>query len=284
MIRFATGCDHPRLKTLWTEAFGDAREDLDAYFTLRHTDANMLVDEWENTIAGMLTMLPVTLRERGGQTFPARYIYAVATDERFRLRGIGTTLMEAAHAHMRSLHEAAGVLVPASPSLFDFYGKRGYQTAFFQEVVTWNASELPPFPPKGRFAPCSSGDYTRMRDQAFQHSRLYVKWEESAVSYAVFKFTQAGGVTALSWEGGHGCAAWEKTEDGVLVRELALPEGDAQTALSVLHGQLNAKRYTVSLAQGSVPGAIPRPFGMIHWLIPEPELSGKPPYLSLTKD
>lgn len=284
MIRFAAPGDHPRLKALWAEAFGDSQEAVDAYFKLRHRDENMLVDAQDGTVAGMLSMLPVALNTSGGRTFSARYLYAVATGATFRNRGISTALLEAAHAHMASLGEAAGILVPASPALIDFYRKRGYETAFYLDVVTLNADTLPPFPRGGRFGACSAGDYARIRNAAFRNSRLYARWEESAVSYAMRTFAREGGVTMLSWEGGRGCAAWEKTKDGVLVRELALLGGDVNTALSVLHGRLNAKRYTARLAEGTVPGAAPRPFGMIRWLIPEPALDGKPPYLSLAMD
>ena len=284
MIRFATPGDHPRLKILWAEAFGDSREAIDAYFTLRHRDENMLVDAQKDTIAGMLSMLPVTLCESGGRTFAARYIYAVATGAASRRQGVSTALLDAAHLHMQSLGEAAGILVPASPELFSFYQKRGYKTAFSLDVLTLAAGALPPFPPGGRYGNCSAEEYTRIRDQAFQASRLYARWEESAVSYAMQTFAKSGGVSAISWESGRGCAAWEKTEDGVLVRELALLRGNVYSALSVLHGQLQGKRYTARLAEGTVPGAAPQPFGMIHWLAPEPALAGKPPYLSLAMD
>jgi predicted N-acetyltransferase YhbS len=284
MIRFAARGDYPSLKTLWTSAFGDTREALDEYFALRHTDENMLVDAREAGVAGMLTMLPVTLSASGGQAWRARYIYAVATDERCRGQGVASALLNAAHAHMRSLGEAAAVLAPASDSLFDYYGKRGYKTAFFSDVVTMHAGTLPPFPPKGRVSACSAAGYTRLRNQAFHGSRLYVRWDENAVAYAMRTFAQKGGVTEVSWEGGRGCAAWEAAEDGVVVRELALSGGDFQTALAVLHSRLGAKRYTLRLAEGTAPGAVPRPVGMILWLIPEPETAGTPPYLSLTMD
>lgn len=284
MIRFAEPGDHPRLKALWQDVFGDSPEAVDAYFTLRHRDENMLVETRGGTVAGMLSMLPVTLQESGGRTFAARYIYAVATDDRFRGQGISTALLNATHAHMAGLGEAAGILVPASESLFSFYDKRGYKTSFSLNILTVSADALPPFPEGGRYSACSAADYTRIRNAAFQQSRLYARWEEAGVSYAMQTFARSGGVTALNWNGGQGCAAWEKTEEGVLVRELALLNGDASAALSVLHRQLNAERYTARLAEGTVPGAAPQPFGMIRWLIPEPALSGKPPYLSLAMD
>lgn len=284
MIRFAQPKDHPQLKALWMDAFGDAREAVDAYFAFRHADGAMLVDEENKQITGMLTMLPVTLRTGGGQAFKARYIYAVATDMRFRGRGISTALLEAAHRHMEALGEAAGILVPASPSLFAFYGKRGYTAAFSLDAVSYAAAELPSVPPRGTVKPCSAQAYTALRDQVFSGSRLYAAWDEPAIAYAMRAFARTGGMAALSWDGGEGCAAWENTEDGVLVKELALLRGDVKTALAVLHSRVNAARYTVRLAQGTVPGTAATPFGMIRWLIAEPALTGKPPYLSLVLD
>lgn len=284
MIRFAAPADLPRLKTLWVDVFGDAPADVDAFFALRHRDENMLVDERGGLIAGMLTMLPFTLQTGCGDSYPARYVYAVGTAREARGQGIATGLLEAAHTHMERMGIAASVLVPASDGLFSFYAKRGYETAFALDVLTLPAEALPPFPKEGTSSPCTAAEYTRIRDLAFLNSSLYARWDAQAVSYAMRTFSQAGGVSALAWEGGSGCAAWEKTENGVLVRELALTQGDIKTALAVLHGQLHAASYTVRLMRGTVPGAPERPFGMIRWLAPKPELAGGAPYLSLALD
>ena len=284
MIRFAETSDHPKLKALWADAFRDSDAVIDQYFTRRHTDENMLVDVRDHTIAGMLSMLPVTLRGGDGNNYPARYLYAIATDTHYRGRGISTGLLEAAHNHMKALGEAAGILVPASPSLFDFYAKRGYTTAFYLDIVSINASALPPFPTRGKVSSCSASEYTRTRNLAFQSSSLYARWDEHAVSYSLQTLSHTGGAAMITWENGYGCAAWEKTEHGILVRELALPEGNPYMAIAVLHRSLNAAHYTVRFAQSAAAGFDPRPFGMIRWLIPEPSLAGAPPYLSLAMD
>ena len=229
-------------------------------------------------------MLPVTLRSNDGSSYPARYIYAVATDANVRRQGISTALLEAAHTQMHAWGEAASLLVPATPALFSFYEKRGYSTAFLLDIVTYAADQLPPVPRQADAAACSAAAYTRTRDQAFAGSRLYAQWTEADAAFAVSTFAKRGGVTALSWEGGYGCAAWEKTDTGVLVRELALTDGSISDVLSVLHQQLGARQYTVRLAQGSAPGTAPQPYGMIRWLIQEPAVSGAPPYLSLAMD
>lgn len=283
MIRFAQDGDHPALKALWSEIFGDAMESVDAYFALRHRNENMLVDAQDHVIAGMLSMLPFTLQS-GDRRFSARYVYAVATHPTCRNQGVSTRLMEAAHEMMQSRGEEASVLVPASPGLFDFYGKRGYKTEFLLDVVRFDAGQLPLFPKDGRFSPCSPREYARLRDKAFSSSRLYARWEESAVSYAMKTFGPQGGVTHLYAGGREGCAAWERQDHTVLVRELALCGLDAATALAILHRELNATSYQVRLPEGSHPGGQTLPFGMIRWLIPEPDLHGEAPYFSLALD
>ncbi len=283
MIRYAAKMDHPRLKDLWQEVFGDPKEAVDAYFALRHRDENMLVEAVEDTIAGMLTMLPVTLASCQ-RDFPARYVYAVATAPAFRNRGISSRLMDRAHLEMQKKGEAAAILVPATPSLFAFYGKRGYQTAFALDILRLPAASLPPFPGNGLVEPCSPGDYARLRDAAFSGSRLYARWNISDIRYAMETFGEAGGVTKLSDGHGEGCAAWERQGESVLIRELALAGMDVNTAVSLLNRQLGASEYTLRLMEGGFPGAETRPFGMIRWLIAEPELTGAPPYLSLALD
>ncbi len=285
MIRFAEAGDHPRIKTLWAEAFGDPRAAIDLYFASRHKDEHMLVDERGGDIAGMLSLLPLTLCTGDGRTIPARYIYAVATALPYRRQGISTALLEAAHTYMQSRGEAAGVLVPASPGLFDFYAGRGYAPAFYLNIETLQADNLPPFPPGGKLTACSASDYVSIRNLAFRGSRLFARWTESHVSYCMQTLAQTGGTAVLSWAGGCGCVAWEKADHGVLVRELALTQGDAQTAIAVLHKTLCAVQYTVRLAQrAAVADAAAQPFGMVRWLIPQPSLTGTPPYLSLAMD
>ncbi len=283
MIRFAAPSDHEKLKRLWSDIFGDTPEMVEDYFAHRHLDENMLVETHEDDIAGMLTMLPLRLLSPG-RSFPARYIYAVATDPKFRNQGVSTRLLDYAHRFMQGLGEAASILVPASPSLFDFYGKRGYKTAFSLDTVRFEAANLPPSPKNGRFALCTPGEYTRLRDKAFFPSRLYACWDENSVAYAMRSFGPDGGVTRIFAGDGEGCAAWERREDVMLIRELALVNMDVPAALSVLDKALNAKTYQVRLPENSIPNAVTLPFGMIHWLIPEPKLTGKPPYLSLALD
>ncbi len=273
MIRFAEPGDRPRLMALWALIFGDPPEAVEGYFARRHEDENMLVSVEDGILCGMLSMLPMTLIARGAE-YPARYVYAVATDPAFRGRGVATELLFRAHEEMAARGDAASVLVPASEGLFGYYAKRGYRTAFSIDVKDYAARALAPFPAGGAFEPCKPRTYMRMRDAAFAATGLYALWDEGAVAFAC----EGMNLTKLTLGEGVGCALWERCGDGVLVRELALLGMGISDALSILHRAAGAASYRVRLPGNSLP------FGMIRWLIPQPAGTDGPGYLSLALD
>ena len=111
--------DIPALKALWERTFGDPDALVDAFFTLLPRVGAGLVCRDGGTPVAMAYLL-------GGLSAGGRkcaYIYAVATDERCRGRGIGDALMKACA-------ELAGrwgcdtlCTSPAEPSLYDWYAK-----------------------------------------------------------------------------------------------------------------------------------------------------------------
>lgn len=285
MIRFALEDDLPALKALWQEAFeADARE-AEFYFRHRHRQENMLVALSGRQVAGMLSMLPLDLNANG-LVLPARYVFAVATFKAFRGQGISTGLLKAVHAHMRKTGAAASVLVPATPGLFDFYGKRGYETLFYLDSLRLSPSDMEKAPSGARITPLSAPQYLRLRNQAFSRSALYARWNQEALSFIIDGLNEPGAGGALHIEtpqGEAGCL-YERRDGGVRVTELALGDMPWQSALAALHQRLNAPAYTLRMPRGSLPGADQLPFGMIHWFAGPPALSGEAPYLSLAKD
>ncbi|MEA5068712.1 MAG: GNAT family N-acetyltransferase [Christensenellaceae bacterium] len=283
MIRLAQPLDYAQLKPLWSRVFGDSAQAVDAHFALRHRDEDMLVWAEDERICGMLTMLPLTIMQNDA-AYPARDIYAVATAPERRGRGIAGELLERAGELILARGEAAAVLVPASKSLFDYYEKRGYRTAFALNVVDADAGALPPCSDAGTLSPCASADYTRIRDRAFAQAGLYARWDERAVDYALGILGEGGGAARLTLGGGEGVAAWSREDDCVLVRELALLGIDVPAALALLHRAVGAPSYRVRLPAGAQPNAEATPFGMIRWFIPEPAPMDAPGYLSLALD
>ena len=86
------------------------------------------------------------------------YLYAVATDIRYRGRGLCGQLMEHTHAHLKQLGYAGTILVPGSKELFRFYEKLDYCTCVFVREDFHISSATP-----ARLENLDAHDYTRLR-------------------------------------------------------------------------------------------------------------------------
>lgn len=281
-IRQARASDLPQLKALWMEAFQDSAEATDFYFAHRNRYEYLLVEEEQGLVRGMLSMLPIQLLSEG-KAHKARYLFAIATGQAFRGQGISTRLMQEAEARARAEGAAATLLVPATPSLFDFYGRRGYETAFWYGHLLVKPEELPQPPDGARLYAPDAGQMLRLRDLAFQASRLYARWDEEALRY-VAHAAQVYGAALCAFEAADaaGYAYGEWDGDKLIVKDLALHGIGPMAALALLHQRFQAARYQLRLPEGLLP--TPRqPYGMIK-AFQSLSADGSPPYLALGKD
>ena len=231
----------------------------------------------------MLTMLPLDLITQS-QVIKARYVFAVATFQKHRGQGISTRLLDAAHQHMLSQGVAASVLVPALPSLFDFYQRRGYEARFYLDSLKLLPRNINSAA-DAALTPLSAPDYLRLRGAAFSGSGLFARWDMEALAFMIASTREdGGGALHIRTARGEGCCLYERLDGGVRITELALVGLPWQDAVSILHQHLNAPVYTLRMPQGTLPDADVLPFGMIHWFIDSPALQGEAPYLSLAKD
>ena len=79
--------DVPALKALWKQAFGDTDAEIDSFFKTVYPEATGFCAEEDGAVIAMLFALPLTLAH-GEEMQKAAYLYAVATDEAFRGRGV----------------------------------------------------------------------------------------------------------------------------------------------------------------------------------------------------
>lgn len=75
------------------------------------------------------TLMDGTLR-RQGEEVPVFYLYALATLPEFRGRGLAGKILDLAQETAERTGRAGVILRPASRSLFQYYGARGYRTDF----------------------------------------------------------------------------------------------------------------------------------------------------------
>lgn len=117
-----TAAQEPQLRKLWQEAFGDTEAYLDLFFgTAFHPSRCRCVLEADRIVAA-LYWLDGSCR---GQK--VAYLYAVATAEAYRGRGIASRLLKDTHSHLAALGYSGAVLVPGEAPLFAFYEKLGYR-------------------------------------------------------------------------------------------------------------------------------------------------------------
>lgn len=127
MYRIATKEDMAGIIALWQEAFHE---------TPVLPDCISFVAEQDGQIVCMLHALPQILKTDTDRK--AAYLYAIATKKEYRGQGLCRKLM----AYAESVLDAdCCVLVPASESLFDFYGGLGYETAFTRSRTKFDGGE-----------------------------------------------------------------------------------------------------------------------------------------------
>ncbi len=284
MIRFAQDGDLKALSPLWQEAFEADAQEADHYFRHRHLHENMLVALEDGEVAGMLTMLPADL-VTARAVLPIRYVFAVATFKAFRRRGVSTRLLNAAHSQMKQAGIAASVLVPATPSLFGFYEKRGYAPYFYIDSLRVDAGDIAPPDAAIRIAPCEADAYLALRDAALSAHTPYVRWDEDALRYMIAGFRlEDGGALRMANEGGQAACLYERRDGGIRITELLLSGLSPESALSALHGYLHSKHYVLRTPAGTLESADTLSFGMVKWFVPPPQTQGSIPYISLAKD
>lgn len=114
--------DIPRLRELFAEAFGDEGGFVDTFFGTAFSPERARALYIDGKIVSMLYWFDCEYMGK-----PIAYLYAVATDKAYRGQGLCRALIESTHKHLKGLGYAGAILVPSTPSLFDFYGKLGYK-------------------------------------------------------------------------------------------------------------------------------------------------------------
>ena len=136
-IRFPSDREIPGLRKLWKQAFGDTDDYLDLFFGTAFASMRSLCALDGDSVAAALYWLDCEYADE-----KIAYLYAVATDERYRGRGLCRKLTEQAHRILKDRGYAGAILVPAEPGLFIMYGKLGYRTC--AAVSQWTASAEEP--------------------------------------------------------------------------------------------------------------------------------------------
>ena len=111
----------PQLKALWQQAFGDPDAFVDRFFGNFFSPNRCRYLEEDGKIVSALYWFDCYLEEEKWA-----YLYAVATDEAHRGKGLCRHLMEMTHRDLAESGYAGAVLFPAEAHLWNYYKKLGY--------------------------------------------------------------------------------------------------------------------------------------------------------------
>lgn len=136
-INMPSSSQIPELRQLWKDTFGDSDAFLDHFFETAFSLDRCMCTACNDFVVGALYWFDCTfLGEK------IAYIYAVATAKAFRGQGICSSLMEHTHKYLKEQGYAGAILSPAEKTLFDFYGKMGYETCAYTNELQFTKDTL----------------------------------------------------------------------------------------------------------------------------------------------
>lgn len=264
MVTVASAGMVPALKRLWKECFGDEDSTINFYYDNRFCPENTLVWLRGQTPVSMLTLLPAQLRQNGALV-PVRYLYAVATSKAARGAGLSTQLLEHANRLTEQQGGALTFLVPATPSLFDFYAKRGYTDSFFLKIAAFAAQDLRNCDTNCiKIDKISDAEYKELRDTHFD-AEGYICWDSAAIHYALAENRFQGGFSCkISSAYGQSTALCYKIEDKLIVRETTLPDDALLCGCAALAQRHKCTSVEACVAAGSRVQGTVKAFGMAN--------------------
>ncbi len=125
MVRFDCEEFKDDAVALWQEAFGDSEEYI-RFFHSSHCGCHCLTLAESGELTSALYLIDGNLCGENGY-----YLFAAATLKKHRGKGCMASLLEKAKRFALENKKSFIALVPAEKSLFDYYSRFGYKTAFY---------------------------------------------------------------------------------------------------------------------------------------------------------
>lgn len=207
MIRFFDERDKQKVIKLWQEAFGENEGDILPF--LEYINSDMLLLEMDGELISMLSLLKVKIGDKRG-----RYVYAVATDRRFRGRGFASALLSHAKKVTIDAGEEFLVILPQSEALYAFYEKNGFAPLYCARHLGGRIGTEPFFETER----ITAAEYARLKKTYFSGEK-YVEWDTETLEF--MKKVYRGEFLKASQNGEvKGAAFCHKAGDKLVIHEL----------------------------------------------------------------
>ena len=225
-VDFAVKSEKERLAELWKSCFGDDDEYISGFFENRFAPEDTLVVREDGAVRAMLFLLCGSVRA-GGESFSAAYIYAACTQEEYRGRGYMASLLDMAARHCTDKGLDFLCLVPAQDSLFGYYEKHGYRSAFEEKILFLSRRQLGfVAAEETETGELTAREMSKVRAAALASDDCFV-WDEDALRYALLENRLGGGGDVACFENGR-CSAYAlfyEENEKLIIRECAVRKG-----------------------------------------------------------
>jgi len=274
LFRFAQAQDRPKLKEVWKASFGDSDRLIDDF--LDHFGADCgIVGECGGDIVCAAYILPESgLVLNDNRRYSCSYLYAIAVLPDYRGNGLGKDLTLAAVDCSRRLGNEFTVLKPSDEGLFDFYSSLGFAEFSYANELEFTPSQIKAPEKNLKILPILPKEYGRIREK-YLSGRTYIALSDRAIAYQ----SKLGTLYCLRHEGAEYCAAVEKGNGALFIKELLVPEHLIMSALSSISVETPASIYRAAVPVFERKTAVRT--GMIF---PERDFTDDMPFLCLAYD
>ncbi len=123
---------YSEIRDLYHLCFNDDEEYENAFFDTVYNPDDVVIKRVSGKIVAMTFCTPcqLCLREHPQSTAPAFYINSFCTHPDYRGRGYAAEIMQEALSRGEQRGDMFALLIPATPSLFDYYARFGFATCF----------------------------------------------------------------------------------------------------------------------------------------------------------
>lgn len=184
---------------LWQEAFGDAREDIELFFQYFFSPDRCWCYEYEGKPVSVIYGLEAELWGENGSKSKALYLYAGATNKKYRGQGFYSEVIRTAASTMRDPDVA--LLVPLS-HLTSYYETLGLHVVVEEidqqiEELLLVAQERNPYKAKQKnnvkTKPITPARYHFIREKRLGRSG-FIEWDEKFLEYVIKNIQCSDGV------------------------------------------------------------------------------------------
>lgn len=244
-LRYSTKQDIPGIKKLMKNVFGDNDQFLHLLFHHLYHD-NILLYEENDEIISMAFLLPAFMNY-GQSKIPMTYLYACATDEKYRGQGLMGNIIERAYQDEEKKQGGGLFLLPASESLYHYYEKYGFQCFFFNDKREYQFADFRrPSSLKYEMEQISGSEYAAYREQFLA--------QDLAIHYPVSHFLLLENdkernfifCTIKEEENIKGIAAFRKEHHTLEVSELLFPNPDENQLQALFFSRFDICRIHIA--------------------------------------